>query len=164
MLACFIAITELDAKEILVAVQQEMKFLSPEEIDKLCDVNNLKNIDKQTLSIESKKLQNALKEFDNMREHQRKKDKYTPNDLDNENEEYKRMHPSRGNKLGRFMKGMTNLLKLFNNFGKIIIGIIVLYLIYFFWNNCKNKNIYQPKYEDYNKIVKNVKKNKKKKN
>ena len=52
MLACFTSLTELDAKEILVAVQQEMKFLSPEEIDKLCDVNNLKNIDKETLTIE----------------------------------------------------------------------------------------------------------------
>ena len=164
MLACFTSITELDAKEILVAVQQEMKFLSQEEIDKLCDVNNLKKLDKQTIYIESKKLQNALKEFDNMREKQRKNEKYAPNDIDNENEEYKKAHPSRGNKLGRFMKGMTNLLKLFNNFGKIIIVIIALYLIYFFWNNCKNKNSYVPKYEDYTKIVKYIKKNKKKKN
>ena len=165
MLACFTSLTELDAKEILVAVQQEMKFLSPEEIDKLCDVNNLKNIDKETLTIESRKLQNALREFDKMRDSQRKNEKYTPrDDYDNENEEYKKAHPSRGNKLGKFMKGMTNLLKLFNNFGKIMIGIIVIYFIYFFWNNCKNKNNYVPKYEDYTKIVKNVKKNKKKKN
>ena len=44
MLACFTSITEDDAKEILVAVQQDMVFLSPEEIDKLCDVNNLSYI------------------------------------------------------------------------------------------------------------------------
>ena len=165
MLACFTSITELDAKEILVAVQQEMIFLSPEEIDKLCDVNNLKNIDQKTLAIESKKLQNALREFDKIRENQRKKDGKTPkDDIDNENEDYKRAHPSQGNKLGKFMKGMTNILKLINNFGKIIIGVIALYLIYFFLNNCKDKNRYEHKYEDYNKIVKNVKKNKKKKN
>ena len=137
MLACFTSITELDAKEILVAVQQEMIFLSPEEIDKLCDVNNLKNIDQKTLAIESKKLQNALREFDKIRENQRKKDGKTPkDDIDNENEDYKRAHPSQGNKLGKFMKGMTNILKLINNFGKIIIGVIALYLIYFFLNNC----------------------------
>ena len=96
MLACFTSLTELDAKEILVAVQQEMKFLSPEEIDKLCDVNNLKNIDKETLTIESRKLQNALREFDKMRDSQRKNEKYTPrDDYDNENEDYKKAHPSR---------------------------------------------------------------------
>ena len=165
MLACFTSITELDAKEILVAVQQEMKFLSPEEIDNLCDVNNLKKIDQKTLSIESKKLQNALREFDNLRENQRKNDKKTPkDDYDNDNESYKKAHPSRGNKLGKFMKGMTNLLKLFNNFGKIIIGIICLYFLFFLLRNCRDKNRYEPKYEDYTKIVKNVKKNKKKKN
>ena len=164
MLACFTSLTELDAKEILVAVQQEMKFLSPEEIDKLCDVNNLKNIDKETLTIESRKLQNALSEFDKIRDYQRKKDKYAPSYYDNENEEYKKAHPSTGNKLGKFMKKMTNILKLFNNFGKIIIAIITIYLIYFFWKNCNDKNHYVHKYEDYNKIAKKVNKNKRKKN
>ena len=163
MLACFTSLTELDAKEILVAVQQEMKFLSPEEIDKLCDTNNLKNIDPKILSIESRKLQNALSEFDKIRDYQRKKDKYAPSYYDNENEEYKKAHPSTGNKLGKFMKKMTNLLKLFNDFGKIFIAIMVIYLVYFFWKNCNDKNHYVHKYEDYNKIAKNVNKNKKKK-
>ena len=57
MLACFTTITEDDAKEILVAVQQDMIFLSPEEIDNLCDVNNLKKVD-QTLYVET--LENGL--------------------------------------------------------------------------------------------------------
>ena len=164
MLACFTSISDIDAKEILVASQQGMKFLSPEEIDKLCDTNNLKNIDPKILSIESRKLQNALSEFDKIRDYQRKKDKYAPSYYDNENEEYKKAHPSTGNKLGKFMKKMTNLLKLFNNFGKIIIAIITIYLIYFFWKNCNDKNHYVHKYEDYNKIAKKVNKNKKKKN
>ena len=164
MLACFTSLSEVDAKEILVAVQQEMAFLSPEEIDKLCDVNNLKNIDQKILAIESKKLQNALREFDKMREKKNENYGQKYDDSYNENEDYKRAHPSQGNKLGKFMKGMTNILKLINNFGKIIIGVIALYLIYFFLNNCKDKNRYEHKYEDYNKIVKNVKKNKKKKN
>ena len=150
MLACFTSISDIDAKEILVASQQGMKFLSPEEIDKLCDTNNLKNIDPKILSIESRKLQNALSEFDKIRDYQRKKDKYAPSYYDNENEEYKKAHPSTGNKLGKFMKKMTNLLKLFNNFGKIIIAIITIYLIYFFWKNCNDKNHYVHKYEDYN--------------
>ena len=105
MLACFTSITEDDAKEILVAVQQDMVFLSPEEINKLCDVNNLKKIDQKTLSIESRKLQNALREFDKMRE--KKKDENYGKKYDdnyNDNEDYKKAHPSQGNKLGKFMK------------------------------------------------------------
>ena len=131
MLACFTSISDIDAKEILVASQQGMKFLSPEEIDKLCDTNNLKNIDPKILSIESRKLQNALSEFDKIRDYQRKKDKYAPSYYDNENEEYKKAHPSTGNKLGKFMKKMTNILKLFNNFGKIIIAIITMISLLF---------------------------------
>ena len=165
MLACFTQITELDAKEILVAVQQEMKILSPEEIDNLCDVNKLKNMDQNLLKIESNKLKKALTEFDKMREHHSKKDNKAPKDeIDNENDEYKKAHPSRGNTLGKFMKKMTNTLDLFNNFGKIIIGIRILYFLFFLWNNCKEQNRYEHKYEDYSKIAKNVKKNKKKKN
>ena len=164
MLACFTSITEDDAKEILVAVQQDMVFLSSEEIDKLCDVNNLKKIDQKTLSIESRKLQNALREFDKMRD--KKKDENYGKKYDdnyNDNEDYKKAHPSQGNKLGKFMKGITNVLKFINNSGKIIIGIMCLYFLYFLFKNCGKDN-YVHKYEDYAKIAKQVKKNKKKKN
>jgi len=164
MLACFTTITEDDAKEILVAVQQDMIFLSPEEIDNLCNVNNLKNVDKNKLAIESRKLQKALREFDRMRE---KKDENYGQKYDdnyNENEEYKKAHPSQGNKLGKFMKGLTNVLKFVNNSGKVIIVIICLYFLYFLLKNCGRNNDYVHKYEDYAKIAKQIKKNKKKKN
>ena len=164
MLACFTSITEVDAKEILVAVQQGMNFLSEEEIENLCDVNKLKNMDREKLSFESKKLQNALIKFDKLRAKDReKKNSKTRDDSYNEDDDYKNSHPSQGNKFGKFMKKMKNLLKLINNFGKIIIGIICLYFIYFLWKN-KKQNNYVHKYEDYNKIAKNIKKNKKKKN
>ena len=164
MLACFTTITEDDAKEILVAVQQDMIFLSPEEIDNLCNVNNLKKVDKNKLAIESRKLQKALREFDRMRE---KKDENYGQKYDdnyNENEEYKKAHPSQGNKLGKFMKGLTNVLKFVNNSGKVIIVIIYLYFLYFLLKNCGRNNDYVHKYEDYAKIAKQIKKNKKKKN
>ena len=164
MLACFITITEDDVKEILVAVQQDMIFLSPEEIDNLCNVNNLKKVDKNKLAIESRKLQKALREFDRMRE---KKDENYGQKYDdnyNENEEYKKAHPSQGNKLGKFMKGLTNVLKFVNNSGKVIIVIICLYFLYFLLKNCGRNNDYVHKYEDYAKIAKQIKKNKKKKN
>jgi len=164
MLACFTTITEDDAKEILVAVQQDMIFLSPEEIDNLCNVNNLKKVDKNKLAIESRKLQKALREFDRMRE---KKDENYGQKYDdnyNENEEYKKAHPSQGNKLGKFMKGLTNVLKFVNNSGKVIIVIICLYFLYFLLKNCGRNNDYVHKYEDYAKIAKQIKKNKKKKN
>ena len=164
MLACFTTITEDDAKEILVTVQQDMIFLSPEEIDNLCNVNNLKKVDQKKLAIESRKLQNALREFDRMRE---KKDENYGQKYDdhyNENEEYKKAHPSQGNKLGKFMKGITNVLKFVNNSGKVIIVIICLYFLYFIVKNCGRNNDYVHKYEDYAKIAKQIKKNKKKKN
>ena len=164
MLACFTTITEDDAKEILVAVQQDMIFLSPEEIDNLCNVNNLKKVDKNKLAIESRKLQKALREFDRMRE--KKDENYGQKYADNynENEEYKKAHPSQGNKLGKFMKGLTNVLKFVNNSGKVIIVIICLYFLYFLLKNCGRNNDYVHKYEDYAKIAKQIKKNKKKKN
>ena len=164
MLACFTAITEDDAKEILVAVQQDMIFLSPEEIDNLCNVNNLKKVDQKKLAIESRKLQNALREFDRIRE---KKDENYGQKYDdnyNENEEYKKAHPSQGNKLGKFMKGITSILKFVNNSGKVIIAIMCLYFLYFLLKNCGRNNDYVHKYEDYAKIAKQIKKNKKKKN
>ena len=61
------------------------------------------------------------------------------------------------------MKGITNILKFINNSGKIIIGIMCLYFLYFLFKNCGKDN-YVHKYEDYAKIAKQVKKNKKKKN
>ena len=82
----------------------------------------------------------------------------------NENEEYKKAHPSQGNKLGKFMKGLTNVLKFVNNSGKVIIVIICLYFLYFLLKNCGRNNDYVHKYEDYAKIAKQIKKNKKKKN
>ena len=164
MLACFTTITEDDAKEILVAVQQEMIFLSPEEIDNLCDVNNLKKVEQKKLAIESRKLQNALREFDRMREKKDENYGQKYDDRYNENEEYKKAHPSQGNKLGKFMKGITNVLKFVNNSGKVIIVIICLYFLYFILKNCGRNNDYVHKYEDYAKIAKQIKKNKKKKN
>ena len=138
--------------------------MSPEEIDNLCNVNNLKKVDKNKLAIESRKLQKALREFDRMRE---KKDENYGQKYDdnyNENEEYKKAHPSQGNKLGKFMKGLTNVLKFVNNSGKVIIVIICLYFLYFLLKNCGRNNDYVHKYEDYAKIAKQIKKNKKKKN
>ena len=89
MLACFTSITEVDAKEILVAVQQGMNFLSEEEIENLCDVNKLKNMDREILSFESKKLQNALIKFDKLRAKDREtKNSKTRDDSNNEDEDY----------------------------------------------------------------------------
>ena len=56
MLACFTSIADDDIKEILVSAQQDMIFLSPEEIDKLCDVNKLKKN-------KSKNINNGIKKI-----------------------------------------------------------------------------------------------------
>ena len=164
ILACFTAITDDDAKEILVAVQQDMAFLSPEEIDNLCNVNNLKKVEQKKLAEESKRLQHALKEFDRIREKKEENYGQKYDDNYNEKEEYKKAHPSQGNKLGKFMKETTNILKLINNFGKIIIIIIVLYFLYFMLKNCGRNDDYEHNYVDYAKLAKHVKKYKKKKN
>lgn len=161
MLSCFAAITDIDSKEILVAVQQGMNFLSPEEINKLTDVESIKKLDKNKINELSKRLENALREFDEIRNNYKQEDKGKSKSNDyNEDDDYKKAHPSHGNKLGKFMKGMTNILKVINNFGKIIIAVIVIYFVSFIIKSRRSKN----EYYNYKKTEVNNKSRKKKKN
>ena len=161
MLSCFAAITDIDSKEILVAVQQGMNFLSPEEINKLTDVESIKKLDKNKINELSKRLENALREFDEIRNNYKQEDKGKSKSNDyNEDDDYKKAHPSHGNKLGKFMKGMTNILKVINNFGKIIIAVIVIYFVSFIIKSKRSKN----EYYNYKKTEVNNKSRKKKKN
>ena len=124
MLKCFITITDVEAKEILVRIEQGMKSMEDEDIQKLIDIDSLKNISQNELEKQSLKLEKAIKAFQKMQENysSNKKDKNYEDD-----DEYRKSLPSRGNFLGVIMKGMTGILKAANNIGTIIIIIIFVY-------------------------------------
>ena len=124
LLKCFITITEEESKEIFVGLEQGKQALEPEEIERLTNFSTLSNFSKNELDEYSYKLQNAINTFKKMQDNYQsgKKD----NDYDND-EEFKKTHPSRGNSLGSFMKKMTGLLKTINNMGSVVLILIFLY-------------------------------------
>ena len=128
LLKCFITITEEQGKEILVSIEQDMKVIEPEEIEKLTDINSLKEIPPDELKKYSLKLEKAIKDLKKMQEKHLSKSKDKTQDYDYEDdEEFKKTHPSRGNSLGSVMKKLKGLLKAINNMGNIVIAIIFLY-------------------------------------
>ena len=155
MLKCFITITDDEAKEVLVGIERGMKSIEKEDIERLTDISKLNDIPQNELKEYSLKLENAIRSIRKLEENRKSGKKY--DDDYNENEEYKKAHPSRGNEFGSFMKKMTGVLKTINNMGNVVIIVIFVYfgLILFkkFCGNNKNK----PK----DKIKNNKKKNKK---
>ena len=128
LLKCFITITEEQGKEILVSIEQDMKAIEPEEIEKLTDINSLKEIPQDELKNYSLKLEKAIKDLKKMQEKHLSKSKDKTQDYDYEDdEEFKKTHPSRGNSLGSVMKKLKGLFKTINNMGNIVIAIIFLY-------------------------------------
>ena len=165
LLKCFITITEEEAKEVLVGIEQGIQSIEEKEIEKLTDFSTLNNIPKKELDEYSNQLQNAINTFRKIQENYNsdKKDK----DYDTDDEDFKKSHPSRGNTLGSFMKKMTGILKTINNMGSVILIIIFLYfgLIMFrkFCDNGKNRNKYKDKNQNKIKDKKNKDKKIKKK-
>ena len=125
LLKCFITITDDEAKEILVGESQGIKSLEDKEIEKLTNIESLKNISQSDLRKHLLRLDKAIKAI-----HKTQRDyssrKRSRQD-DNDSEEYKKQHPSTGNSLGAMMKKMTGLLKAANNIGTIIIIFIFVY-------------------------------------
>ena len=158
LLKCFVTISEEESKEILVGIEQGVKTLEPEEIEKLTDFSTLSNFSKTELDEYSYKLQNAIDTIKKMQDnyHSGKKD----SDYDTNDEEFKKAHASRGNSLGSFMKKMTGLLKAINNMGSVVLILIFLYFgLIMFKKFCGNK---KNDYKDKNKNKVKEKKNKKK--
>ena len=158
LLKCFISISEEEKKEILLLIQKGIDTIESEEIEKLTDISSLNDIPQEQLKEYSAQLEDAINELRKIQESRRgeKKGEYE------EDEDYRKNHPSRGNTLGAFMKKMTGTLKTINNFGNYVIGIIVIYFVYIMLGNCrrKKKNNINKEKEKENK--KKDKKNKKK--
>ena len=129
LLKCFITISDEEKKEILVGMQQNMEGIESEEIEKLTDVTTLKDIPQEQLKEHTIKLENAIKEFRKIQENYYE-DKIDKNINYEEDEEFRKTHPSRGNSLGAFMKKTNGTLKLINYMGNIVIGIISIYFAY----------------------------------
>ena len=153
LLKCFITITEDEAKEILVAIEQGMKSIEPEEIERLTDASTLKDIPKDELSNNSLRLEEAIKEFRKLQERYASQSSGKTT-TDEDDEDFRKAHPSRGNSLGSFMKKLTSLLKIANNMGSIIIIIIFLYFFSILFKNCCKNNKSKSKDKPKEKKVK----------
>ena len=162
LLKCFITITEEQGKEILVSIEQDMKAIEPEEIEKLTDINSLKEIPQDELKNYSLKLEKAIKDLKRLQEKHYSKSKDKDKDLDYEDDEdHKKSHPSRGNSLGSVMKKLKGLFKTINNMGNIVIAIIFLYFGSIMLGKCcdNKKNKMKNKDKSKSKDKKNKKKN-----
>ena len=164
LLKCFITISEETKKEILVGMQQGMDDIEPEEIEKLTDVTTLNEIPQEQLKENSIQLENAIAELKKIQENYRNGKQTKAKDTNyEEDEEFRKTHPSRGNSLGAFMRKMTGTLKAINNMGNYVIGIIVIYFIYIMLGKCLEKKKVG-KYKEKEKDNKNKDKKNKKKN
>ena len=130
-----------------------MKSLEKGDIERLTDISKLNEIPQKKLKEYSLKLENAICSIRKLVESKKEGRKY---DQANDNEEYKKAHPSRGNEFGSFMKKMTGIIKTINNKGNIvIIAYFGLILFKKFYGNNKSKS----KNKDKNKNKKRNKKN-----
>ena len=162
LLKCFITITDVEAKEVLVGMEQGIESIDQEEIKKLTDISTLNDIPKNELNEYSTKLTNTIKSFKKMQEKYKSEEKDEEKEYYTDDEEYKKAHPSRGNSLGSFMKKMTGLLKTINNIGNFVIAIIFIYFGYIILKNCRKNNSNKKRYKETNKENKDKSKNKKK--
>jgi len=162
ILNCYITITEVEAKEIVMGLQQGIKTLEKEDIDRLTDISGLKNYTNDEIKEYSQKLNKAITSFQKMQDNYNSGKRDRQND-DVDDEHYKKSHPSRGNFLGSIMKGMTGILKLANNIGTVILIIIFGYfaLILFrkYCDNGKRRKETKTKEKDEGKNKKKKKKN-----
>ena len=162
LLKCFITITLEEAKEFVVALEQGMKTIENKDFERLTDTSTLSSLTQDELSKYSLHLENTIKEFKKLQDSYAKKSEgKSTSGPDEEDEEYRRNHPSRGNSLGSFMKKLTGALKLVNNMGNVVIFIIFAYFLYIlFGKYCKSdkKNKEKPKPKEKEKKNKKSKK------
>ena len=162
LLKCFITITDEEAKEVVVAIEQGIDPLEQEEIDKLTDISTLSVIPQKDLEAYSNKLRNTIKAFRNLQEKYNSGKNDDSKDYNQDDEEYRKAHPSRGNALGSFMKKLTGLLKAINNMGNFIIAIIFIYFGYILLKNWRRNNRNKKNSKEKNRDNKDKSKIKKK--
>ena len=136
ILSCFTLISEDESKNTLLSVQQDMCLLSPEDIERLTDIKNLNNYNKTILVQQSKKLENALKTFNDIgnnknnniiREYKINKDKKNKNSI------WKII------KSKKVVTIVVKLLRYLNKLGYIIVVIVWFYFLYFIYKRIKTK-------------------------
>ena len=126
ILSCFTLISEIDSKNVLLSIELEKNYLSDDEIERLTDTNHLKKINETILLQESKKLENAIKEFNKIGNK-----KNTNKEKINNNGDYRKIKSWKERKIVKFMIFMIHLLRMINKFGRFIIAMICIYII--FW-------------------------------
>ena len=161
LLKCFITITDEEAKEVIVSVEQGIDPLEQEEIDKLTDISTLSGIPQNDLEEHLSKLRNTINAFKKLQDKFKSEKNGDTKDYNQDDEEYRKAHPSRGNALGAFMKKLTGLLKTINSMGNFVIAIIFIYFGYILLGNCRRNQ--KKKKKNKEKNMDNKDKNKKKK-
>ena len=126
ILSCFTLISEFDSKNVLLSIEQEKNYLSDDEIERLTDINHLKKINETILLQESKKLENAIKEFNIIG-----KNKKINKEKINKNDDFRKIESWKERKIAKFMLFMITLLRMINKFGALTIAIICIHMI--FW-------------------------------
>ena len=161
LLKCFITITEEEAKEYLVGLEQGMKTFESEEVERLTDTSTLSSIPKDELKNYSLSLEQAIQDFKKLQQKYIERNKGKTSSNDDDDEKFK--HPSMGNSLGAFMKKLTGALKLINNMGTVMIVLIFAYFFsILFKKYCKNDKKNYTKNKDKDKSKEKNKKGKKK--
>ena len=138
LLSCFTLISEEEAKNILLAIQQEDNYLTSDDINRLTDITIFQKINRTLLFQESKKLENALNEFYNMGNKK--------NISINIKEKYKELYPWKTNKLTRLMIGITQILKYLNKIGKFVIFVLLIFFFTLIIKNFGKKRYVNKKY------------------
>ena len=162
LLKCFITITDEEAKEVVVAIERGIEPLEQAEIDKLTDISTLSDIPQKDFEEYTNQLRNAIKTFKNLQDKYNSGKNDDSKDYNQDDEEYRKAHPSRGNSLGSFMKKLTGLLKAINSMGNFVIAIIFIYFGYILLGNCRRNNRNKKNSKEKNKDNKEKNKIKKK--
>ena len=124
ILSCFILISEKEAKNFLLSIQNGDNSLKSFDIERLIDINIINTLEKSKILEESQKLEIALNEFNNIGNKNKNKEIKV-------DEEYGKVHKWKDYKLTKFILVTTKILKFMNSIGKyIVIGVCIFFLVF----------------------------------
>jgi len=129
LLKCFITITELEAKEIIININRGVMEVTDKDGQRLTDPRTLREYKREELSNYSKTLDVTLKEFRKLKGQAEKMGLNTRDSRSDDMDYMDESRPSRGNSLGYFMRKITKYLKTINMAGRVILIGLVLYFV-----------------------------------
>ena len=135
MLKCFITISDSKVRTILTDIEAGSSKISSKEINKLTDINSLKNIPESVLKKKANELEKALKEFNKLHEQfegardgDMDDDQMDYDDDDYDDDYFQNEHPVRIHFLGLIPKGLKGIFKVFKNYISLFFFFILVYV------------------------------------